>query len=148
MTRRYLVNPGVGRRVVFHGTFKSKADAARKERAVGGFVRKRKVGRAIYWMVLSRKDTPTRRRGKGARNTSSEARTMARRRRSSRRRKSSARRSRRRAVARVQHSNPRHRRRSSARHTARRAGRRHFRRHPPRGGFFGRILGAFTDGLS
>jgi len=75
---------------------------------------------------------------------------MARRRSRSRRRKGSARRPhRRRAVARVTLSNPRHSRRRVAhrRAPARRGRSRHYRRNPP-GGFFGRLLGALGNGLT
>jgi len=140
----YKGNPGIGRRVTFHGAFSSQAAARRKERQVGGFIQERTIGGSTRYVVL----TPKRRPGKAARNPAPlEARTMARRRSRSRRRKG-ARRPRRRAAARVTLStNPRKRtRRHRGRATARRGARRHFRRNPA-GGLFGGILRALLDGL-
>lgn len=44
---------GKGRRFVFHGAFKSKADAKRKERAVGGFVRAKSIRGHRRYIVMS-----------------------------------------------------------------------------------------------
>jgi len=46
---------GKGRKFKFHGAFKSKADAVRKERAVGGFIREFKVkGQTRYTVMTER----------------------------------------------------------------------------------------------
>jgi hypothetical protein len=47
---------GRGRRVLFHGAFTAKADAVRKEREVGGFIRPAVVRGSRRFMVLTRRD--------------------------------------------------------------------------------------------
>lgn len=49
---------GKGRKVMFHGSFTRKADAKRKERRVGGYVKRVKVRGVTRYTVI------TRRRGK------------------------------------------------------------------------------------
>jgi hypothetical protein len=44
-----------GRRVVFHGAFKSKAKAKRKERHVGGYIKSAIVRGHRRYLVLTRK---------------------------------------------------------------------------------------------
>jgi hypothetical protein len=47
---------GIGKRFRFHGRFKTKADAKRKEKSVYGFIRKVTVKRVPYYLVMTRKD--------------------------------------------------------------------------------------------
>ncbi len=46
---------GRGRRVTFHGAFASKAAARRKEREVGGFIRRVRVRGSVRWVVMKRR---------------------------------------------------------------------------------------------
>lgn len=150
-------NPGRGRRVVFHGSFASKADAQAKERQVGGFIRPTMIGGKRRYMVLTRKAGPSRPRGAGGsgRETSPRRDTMARKR--SRRRGGRAR-GRRRATSRRRNpgtyvmNRPRRRGRSRSRgrSVARRGRRRGFRRNPPftARGILGRLGGALVNGGS
>jgi hypothetical protein len=45
----------VGKKVVFHGAFKSKADAEKKERQVGGFIRPSTMRGSRRFVVMSEK---------------------------------------------------------------------------------------------
>lgn len=152
MRIRYLVNPGVGRRFLFHGAFGTKAAARRKERQVGGFIRKSTIGGRPRYMVLTEKTRqPRGRRANPGRHLSSlEARTMARRRRS-RRRGRATRRTRRAAARQYRRNEPNPRRRRRGARRARSRGRR-YSRNPrltrARGGFLGQLFGALVDGLT
>lgn len=42
-----------GKRVTFHGAFKSKADAVRKERSVGGFIQPRNIRGHRRYVVMT-----------------------------------------------------------------------------------------------
>lgn len=44
-----------GRKICFHGAFTSKAKAVKKERQVGGFIRRVKMKGQVRYMVLTRK---------------------------------------------------------------------------------------------
>lgn len=44
-----------GRRFKFHGAFGTKAKAKKKERAVGGFIRRIRVRGSIRYAVMTRK---------------------------------------------------------------------------------------------
>lgn len=46
-----------GKRVCFHGAFRKKSDARRKEREVGGFIRKITVRGDVRYVVMSGKPT-------------------------------------------------------------------------------------------
>ena len=46
---------GKGRQFTFHGAFGTKAGAKRKERSVGGFIKRTKIRRKTRWLVLKRK---------------------------------------------------------------------------------------------
>lgn len=44
-----------GRRVTFHGAFKSKERAVRKERAVHGFIERKTMRGSIRYVVMTRR---------------------------------------------------------------------------------------------
>ena len=44
---------GHGKRFDFHGSFASKAEAVKKEKEVGGFIRERKMGGQVRYFVLT-----------------------------------------------------------------------------------------------
>lgn len=44
-----------GRKVKFHGAFSKKADAVRKERRVGGFIKRAKIRGKIRYVVMTGK---------------------------------------------------------------------------------------------
>ena len=46
---------GRGKKVLFHGAFATKARAKRKEKAVGGYIEKKKIKGQTRYMVLTRR---------------------------------------------------------------------------------------------
>jgi hypothetical protein len=50
----------IGKKFAFHGAFGSKAAAVEKEREVGGFIRKMTIRGDTRYVVLTRKDNPSR----------------------------------------------------------------------------------------
>jgi hypothetical protein len=48
-------NPGLGRRVIFHGAFRSAAEADRKRIAIGGYVQKRIIRGQPRYLVMTTK---------------------------------------------------------------------------------------------
>jgi hypothetical protein len=44
-----------GRKVTFHGAFGTKVKAKRKERAVGGYIRRARIRGEIRYLVLTRR---------------------------------------------------------------------------------------------
>lgn len=55
---------GKGKFFSFHGAFASKADAVKKERRVGGFIRAKRVRGKIRYFVMTERSGPPRGFGK------------------------------------------------------------------------------------
>lgn len=47
---------GKGKQFDFHGSFTSKAEAVKKEKEVGGFIREHKINGKLRYFVLTAKD--------------------------------------------------------------------------------------------